>query len=215
MRLPVFNIFTHDSIGVGEDGPTHQPVEHLAALRAIPNLLVIRPADANEVSEAYKVVMPLKDKPAALVLTRQGLPTLDREKYASAEGLQRGGYILADTPDGRPDVILIGTGSEVSLCVAAHEQLAAEGIKARVVSLPCWELFDVQPEEYRDAVLPPNVLRRVAVELGIRQGWDSYIGPAGRFIGMSSFGASAPAGTLMKHFGITVENIVAAAKNVL
>lgn len=212
MRLPVFNIFTHDSIGVGEDGPTHQPVEHLAALRAIPNLLVIRPADANEVSEAYKVVMPLKDQPAALVLTRQNLPTFDRDKYASAEGLRRGGYILADAPDGRPEVILIGTGSEVSLCVAAHEQLTAEGIKARVVSLPCWELFDAQPEEYRDAVLPPDVLRRVAVELGIRQGWDRYIGPAGRFIGMSSFGASAPAGTLMEHFGITVENVVVAAK---
>ncbi len=212
MRLPVFYIFTHDSIGVGEDGPTHQPIEHLAALRAIPNLLVIRPADANEVSEAYKVVLPLKDRPAALVLTRQNLPTLDRQKYASAEGLRQGGYILADAADGRPEVILIGTGSEVSLCAAAYEQLTAEGVKARVVSLPCWELFDAQPEEYRNSVLPPEATRRVAVELGIRQGWDKYIGPAGRFVGMASFGASAPAGTLMKHFGVTVETVVAAAR---
>ncbi|NLF09864.1 MAG: transketolase, partial [Pirellulaceae bacterium] len=189
-----------------------QPIEHLAALRAIPNLLVIRPADANEVSEAYKVVLPLKDRPAALVLTRQNLPTLDRQKYASAEGLRQGGYILADAADGRPEVILIGTGSEVSLCAAAYEQLTAEGVKARVVSLPCWELFDAQPEEYRNSVLPPEATRRVAVELGIRQGWDKYIGPAGRFVGMASFGASAPAGTLMKHFGVTVETVVAAAR---
>ncbi len=212
MGLPVFYIFTHDSIGVGEDGPTHQPIEHLAALRAIPNLLVFRPADANEVAEAYKVVLPLKDQPAALVLTRQNLPTLDRAKYAPADGLHRGGYVLADSPDGRPEVILIGTGSEVSLCVAAHEKLLAEGVKARVVSMPCWELFDSQPAEYREAVLPPDVTRRVAVELGIEQGWRKYIGPGGTFIGMSTFGASAPAATLLKHFGITVENVVSAAK---
>ena len=212
MGLPVFYIFTHDSIGVGEDGPTHQPIEHLAALRAIPNLLVFRPADANEVAEAYKVVLPLKNQPAALVLTRQNLPTLDRAKYAPADGLHRGGYVLADSPDGRPEVILIGTGSEVSLCVAAHEKLLAEGVKARVVSMPCWELFDAQPAEYRESVLPPDVTCRVAVELGIEQGWQKYIGPGGTFIGMSTFGASAPAGTLLKHFGITVENVVSAAK---
>ncbi|MBN1396317.1 MAG: transketolase [Pirellulales bacterium] len=212
MRLPVLYIFTHDSIGVGEDGPTHQPVEHLAALRAIPNLLVIRPADANEVAEAYRTVLPLKDRPAVLVLTRQGLPTLDREKYASAAGLRRGGYVLADAPDGKPDVILIGTGSEVSLCVAAYEQLSAEGVKVRVVSLPCWELFDAQPGEYRESVLPPEATRRVAVELGVRQGWEKYIGPAGKFIGMTGFGASAPADELLKHFGVTVESIVAAVK---
>jgi transketolase len=212
MGLPVFYIFTHDSIGVGEDGPTHQPIEHLAALRAIPNLLTIRPADANEVVEAYKVVLPLKNRPAALVLTRQNLPTLDRTKYASADGVQRGGYVLADAADGCPDVILIGTGSEVSLCIEACEKLAAEGVKARVVSMPCWELFDAQPQSYRDAVLPPSVTRRVAVELGIKQGWERYIGQNGQFIGMCGFGASAPIGVLLKHFGITVENVVAAAK---
>jgi transketolase len=212
MELPVFYIFTHDSIGVGEDGPTHQPIEHLAALRAIPHLLVIRPADANEVAEAYKVVLPLKDRPAALILTRQNLPTLDRTKYASAEGLQRGAYVLADAADGRPDVILIGTGSEVSLCVEAYEKLTAEGVKARVVSMPSWELFDAQPQSYRDSVLPPSVTRRVAVELGIKQGWERFIGQNGQFIGMCGFGASAPIGVLLKHFGFTVENVVAAAK---
>jgi transketolase len=212
MGLPVFHVFTHDSIGVGEDGPTHQPIEHLAALRAIPNLLVIRPADANEVAEAYKVIMRSKNRPAALVLTRQNLPTLDRAKYASAAGVERGGYVLADAPDGKPEVILIGTGSEVLLCMAAYEELAAEGVKARVVSLPCWELFDAQPAEYRDAVLPPGVTRRVAVELGVKQGWQRYIGRNGTFIGMCGFGASAPVGVLLKHYGFTVENVVAAAK---
>jgi transketolase len=230
MGLPVFYVLTHDSIGVGEDGPTHQPIEHLAALRAIPNMLVIRPADANEVAEAYRVILPLKNQPAALVLTRQNLPTLDRTKYASAEGLRRGGYVLADAvgpacragPEGsrsangtycaRPEVILIGTGSEVSLCVAAYEQLVAEGIKARVVSLPCWQLFDAQPAEYRDTVLPPSVTRRLAVELGVKQGWEKYIGRSGEFLGMCGFGASAPVGVLLKHFGFTVENVAAAAK---
>jgi len=212
MGLPVFYILTHDSIGVGEDGPTHQPVEHLAALRAIPNLIVIRPADANEVAEAYKVVMSLQRQPAALVLTRQNLPTLDRARFAPASGLQWGGYVLADAPDGKPDVILIASGSEVSLCVAACEQLGAEGINARVVSLPCWELFDSQPAEYRDSVLPPEITARVGVEAGVEQGWSKYLGPGGRFIGLTSFGASAPAGVLMKHFGLTVENVVAAAK---
>ncbi|MEE8450761.1 MAG: transketolase [Thermoguttaceae bacterium] len=215
MRLPVFYIFTHDSIGVGEDGPTHQPIEHLAALRSIPNMAVLRPADANEVVEAYKTVAQMKDHPAALVLTRQNLPTLCRDKYAPASGAQKGGYVLADAADGNPDVILIATGSEVSLCVEAYEQLTAEGVKARVVSMPCWELFDAQGAEYRDAVLPPDVTKRVGVEMGVKQGWERYIGRGGRFIGMCGFGASAPAGILAKHFGFTSENVVAAAKELL
>jgi len=215
MGLPVLYIFTHDSIGVGEDGPTHQPVEQLASLRAIPNLVVVRPADANEVAEAYKAVLSLQKQPAALVLTRQNVPTLDRGKYAPATGVHRGGYVLADAPGARPDVILIGTGSEVAICVGAYEQLAAQGVKARVVSLPSWELFDAQPAEYRDAVLPPDVTVRVAVEAGIEQGWHKYLGPRGRFVGMSSFGASGPAGVLFKHFGFTVENVVAQAKAAL
>jgi transketolase len=212
MGLPVIYVFTHDSIGVGEDGPTHQPVEHLAALRAIPHLLVVRPADANEVSEAYKIAMIEKQRPTALVLTRQNLPTFDRTKVAPADGVRKGGYILADAADGKPDVILIATGSEVSLCLTAYEKLTAEGVKARVVSIPCWELFDEQPAEYRDAVLPPTVPGRVGVELGIKQGWEKYIGPSGKFIGMNGFGASAPFEVVLKHFGVTVENIVAAAK---
>jgi transketolase len=212
MKLPVFYVFTHDSIGVGEDGPTHEPVEQLAALRAIPNLLVIRPCDANEVAEAYKVVMQQKDRPAALVLTRQNLPTLDRTKYAPASELKRGGYILADAPSGKPEVILIGTGSEVSLCVGAYEKLVAEGIQARVVSLPSWRLFDEQPAEYRDAVLPPDITRRVAVEAGVKQGWEKYIGRCGKFIGMCGYGASAPVSVVLKHFGFTVENVIAAVK---
>ena len=214
MKLPVFYVFTHDSIGVGEDGPTHEPVEQLAALRTIPNMLVIRPCDANEVAEAYKVVMQQKDRPAALVLTRQNLPTLDRTKYAPASGLSRGGYILADAPNGKPEVILIATGSEVSICVGAYEKLAAEGVAARVVSLPSWELFDEQPAEYRDAVLPPDVTRRVGVEAGVRQGWDKYIGRCGKFVGMCGYGASAPVNVVLKHFGFTVENVYNAAKEI-
>jgi transketolase len=212
MNLPVFYVFTHDSIGVGEDGPTHQPIEQLAALRVIPNLLVVRPADANEVTEAYKIAMLQKDRPTALILTRQNLPTLDRAKYAPAAGVQKGGYILADAPDGKPDVIIIGTGSEVSLCAAAYEKLTAEGVKVRVVSLPCWEIFDEQPAAYRDAVLPPNVTNRVAVELGVKCGWEKYIGMSGKFIGMCGYGTSAPLEVVLKHFGMTVENIVATAK---
>ncbi len=211
MGLPVLYIFTHDSIGVGEDGPTHQPVEHLAALRAIPNLVVVRPADANEVAEAYRAVLRLKDRPAALVLTRQNLPTLDRSHLAPASGLHCGAYVLADPPDGKPAVILLGTGSEVGLCVEAAQRLSARGLPARVVSMPSWELFDRQPEEYRRQVLPPDVPARVAVELGVEQGWSKYLGPQGRFVGMRGFGASAPAGVLLKHFGITVERIVAEA----
>jgi transketolase len=212
MGLPVFYVFTHDSIGVGEDGPTHQPIEHLAALRAIPNLTVIRPGDANEVTEAYRSAMLSKHSPTALVLSRQNVPTLDRTKYAPASGAGQGGYVLADAADGRPEVILIGSGTELSLCVEAYEKLKAEGVKARVVSLPSWELFDAQPQGYRDTVLPPSVTRRVAVELGIEQGWCKYLGPAGRFLGMHSYGASAPVGVLLKHFGFTVENVVKLAK---
>ena len=212
MGLPVLYILTHDSIGVGEDGPTHQPVEHLAALRAMPNLMVFRPADANEVAECYRAILRLEDQPAALVLTRQNLPTIDRSKYASAAGVHQGAYVLAEAPSGQPEVILMATGSEVSVCLAAYEKLVVEGVQARVVSMPCWELFEAQPEEYRNAVLLPSVTRRVAVEAGVRLGWDRYLGPSGQFIGMSGFGASAPAGVLFKHFGITPESVAAAAK---
>jgi transketolase len=175
-------------------------------------MMVFRPGDANEVAECYRVAVPLKDRPAALVLTRQNLPTLDRTKYASAAGTRRGGYVLADAEGGRPDVILIGTGSELHLCVEAYEQLTAEGIKARVVSMPCCELFDEQPEEYRDSVLPPEVTRRVAAEVGVRQGWNRYIGRCGKFVGMNGFGTSAPWKDAYAHFGISTESIVAAAK---
>ena len=212
MGLPVLYILTHDSIGVGEDGPTHQPVEHLAALRAMPNLMVFRPADANEVAECYRAILRLTDQPAALVLTRQNLPTIDRSRYASAAGVHQGAYVLAEAPGGRPEVILMATGSEVSVCLAAYEKLVVEGVQARVVSMPCWELFEAQPEEYRNAVLPPSVTRRVAVEAGVRLGWERYLGPSGQFIGLSGFGASAPAGVLFKHFGITPESVAAAAK---
>jgi len=215
MKLPVLYVLTHDSIGVGEDGPTHQPIEHLAALRAMPNMLVMRPGDANEVAEAYRVLIPRKDAPGSLVLTRQNLPTLDRAKYAPATGVAKGGYVLADAPDGKPDVILIATGSELSLAVEAYEQLTAEGVNARVVSLPCWELFEEQPEAYRNEVLPPEVTARVAVEVGVELGWSRYVGPAGRFLGMSTFGASAPYKELYEHFDITTENVVAAAKSLL
>ncbi len=215
MKLPVFYILTHDSIGVGEDGPTHQPVEHLAALRAIPGLQVMRPGDANEVAEAYRVLVTQSDAPAALVLTRQNLPTLDRAKYAPASGVHRGGYVLADAEGGQPEVILIATGSELSLAVDAYEQLTAEGVRARVVSLPCWELFEQQTQAYRDEVLPPEVTARVAVEMGVELGWSRYTGPAGRFVGMSTFGASAPFKRLLEHFGFTVDNLVATAKELL
>ncbi len=215
MGLEVIYVFTHDSIGVGEDGPTHQSVEQLAALRAIPNLVVIRPADANEVAEAYRAIMTLKKQPAALVLSRQNLPTLDRSKYSPAAGLHRGGYVLADPPDGKPEAILIGTGSELSLCVEACQRLTAEGVKTRVVSLPSWELFDAQPDGYRDSVLPPEVTCRVAVEAGVELGWHKYIGPRGRFVGMQGYGASAPYKHLYEHFGITTENVVAQARAAL
>jgi transketolase len=211
MELPVIHIFTHDSIAVGEDGPTHQPVEHLASLRAMPGLIVLRPADANEVVAAWRVIMNLHHEPVALMLTRQDVPTLDRTMYAPASGLAQGAYILADSPTGQPEVILIGTGSEVSLCVAAYEQIKSQGIKARVVSMPSWELFEQQDQAYRDQVLPPAVTARVAVELASTFGWAHYVGPTGAIVGMTTFGASAPLKVLQKEFGFTKERIVEAA----
>jgi transketolase len=215
MELPVIYVFTHDSIGVGEDGPTHQPIEQVAALRMIPGLVVLRPADANETVEAWKVVMKLHHEPAALVLTRQALPTIDRSKYADAAGVARGAYILADAPGGKPEVLLLATGSEVAVCLAAHEQLKADGVRARVVSMPCWELFDDQPQEYRDRVLPPDVTARVSVEQASVFGWAKYVGATGHSIGMRSFGASAPLKDLVKKFGFTPEHVVAAAREQL
>jgi transketolase len=215
MELPVVYIFTHDSIGVGEDGPTHQPIEQVASLRAIPGLIVLRPADANEVTEAWKVIMKLHHEPAVLVLTRQALPTIDRGKYAPASGLAHGAYVLADAAGGKPDVLLLATGSEVVLCLEAYERLRAEGIKARVVSMPSWELFDDQPREYRDRVLPPEVMARVSVEQASTFGWSKYVGATGHSIGMRSFGASAPLKDLVKKFGFTPEHVVAAAREQL
>ncbi len=212
MELPVIYVFTHDSIGVGEDGPTHQPIEQLAHMRSMPGLITIRPSDANEVREAWKVIMQLHHEPAVLVLTRQAVPTIDRTKYAPASGLARGAYVLADTPGGNPDVILIGTGSEVFLCIEAYEQLMREGVRARVVSMPSWELFDDQDQLYRNSVLPPNIKARVSVELASDFGWCKYTGTEGHNIGIESFGASAPLKQLMKKFGFTAERIVAAAK---
>ncbi|MCC7084203.1 MAG: transketolase [Pirellulales bacterium] len=211
-HLPAIYIFTHDSIGVGEDGPTHQPIEHLAAIRAVPRSITIRPADANEAAEAWRTLMPIKDQPVALILTRQNLPTLDRTKYASASGLAQGAYTLIDPQDGKPQVILIGTGSEVHVCLVARELLTQQGVAARIVSMPSWELFEAQDEEYRQSVLPPSIKARVAVEAGVRQGWERYIGVQGRFVGMNSYGASAPAGALFKHFGFTPEHIAEEAK---
>ncbi len=215
MELPVIHVFTHDSIGLGEDGPTHQPVEQLASLRAIPGLDVIRPADANEVAEAWRVAIDRTHQPVALVLTRQNVPVLDRSKYASAEGLRRGGYVLADAEGGDPELILIGTGSEVALALAAHEELAAEGVRSRVVSLPCWELFDRQDQAYRDEVLPPAVTARVSVEEASTIGWDHYVGPAGRRIGMHTFGTSAPLRDVQTKFGFTPDKVAEAAREVL
>jgi transketolase len=212
MEIPAIYIFTHDSIGVGEDGPTHQPVEQLASLRAIPGLITLRPADANEVVEAWRVIMQLQHTPAILVLTRQALPTIDRSQYAPASGVKQGAYVLADAPNGQPDVLLIATGSEVSLCVNAYEQLLIEGIKARVVSMPSWELFEQQSQEYRDSVIPPTVTARVCVEQASTFGWGQYVGLGGDRIGMHTFGASAPLKELQSKFGFTPEKVVAAAK---
>jgi transketolase len=215
MEIPVIYIYTHDSIGVGEDGPTHQPVEQLAGLRAIPGLVVLRPGDANEVVESWKVIMQLRHEPAALVLSRQPLPTLDRTKYASAEGVAKGAYILADASDGKPDVIIMGTGSEVSLCVGAYEQLKAEGVKARVVSMPSWDIFEHQDEAYRRKVLPPDVKARVAVEQASTFGWAQYVGLDGKIIGMHTFGASAPLKELQKKFGFSPDKVVEAAREAI
>ena len=212
MKIPSMFIFTHDSIGVGEDGPTHQPIEHLASLRAIPNVAVFRPADANEVTESYKAAARMNKTPSVLVFTRQNLPTIDRTKFAAAENVARGAYVLADANDGKPDVIFMASGSEVGLCLDAWAQLTAEGIKARVVSVPCMELFELQSDEYRNSVLPPSVKSRVGVELGVEMGWRKYLGDAGIFLGMNDFGASGPAGVLMKHFGFTVQNLCDLAK---
>jgi transketolase len=210
MEIPVIYIFTHDSIGVGEDGPTHQPVEQLISLRAIPGLITIRPGDANEVAEAWRLILRFRHEPVCLILSRQAIPTLDRTKYAAASGLTKGAYILGDAKDGAPEVILIGTGSEVQLCVDAYEKLTAGGVKARVVSMPSWELFEHQPREYREAVLPPSVKARVSVEQASTFGWDRY---ASHRIGMHTFGSSAPLKELQKKFGFTPEAVVAAAKD--
>ena len=215
MELPTIFIFTHDAMGDGEDGPTHQPVEHLASLRAIPGLVTLRPGDANEVVEAYRYIMQLRHEPAVLVLSRQPLPTLDRTKYASAAGVARGAYVLGDAPGGNPEVILIASGSEVSLAVEAHEQLLAGGIRSRVVSMPSWDIFDHQTQEYRDSVLPPKVTARVAVEQASTFGWERYVSTSGRIIGMKTFGASAPLKELQRKFGFEPDQVVAAAKELL
>jgi transketolase len=215
MELPTILVFTHDAMGDGEDGPTHQPVEHLASLRAIPGLVTLRPGDANEVVEAYRYVMQLRHQPAALVLSRQPLTTLDRRTYASAAGVARGAYVVADPPRGNPEVILIASGSELSLAVEAHEKLLAEGIRSRVVSMPSWDIFDHQTPEYRDSVLPPAVKARVAVEQASTFGWERYVGSSGRIIGMTTFGASAPLKALQKKFGFEPDRVAAAAKELL
>lgn len=215
MELPVIYVFTHDSIGVGEDGPTHQPVEHLMALRAVPGLILLRPADANEVVEAWRVTMQQRHEPVALVLTRQALPTIDRVKYAPASGVAKGAYVLADAPGGKPDAIMMATGSEVALCVTAYEKLSAEGKKVRVVSMPSWELFEKQPQAYRDSVLPPDVTARLSVEQGSVLGWDKYVGAKGKMIGMRTFGASAPLKYLQTKFGFAPDKVVAAVKEML
>jgi transketolase len=215
MEIPAMYIFTHDSIGVGEDGPTHQPVEQLASLRAMPNMLILRPGDANEVVEAYKIILQHKHGPSTLVLTRQAIPTFDRTKYALASGVARGGYVLVDAAGGKPEVILMASGSEVSLCVEAYEKLQAAGIKARVVSMPSWELFEKQDAAYKESVIPPAVTARVSVEMASTFGWERYTGPKGKIMGMRSFGASAPLKDLLKKFGFTADNVVAAAREVL
>jgi transketolase len=215
MELPTIFVFTHDAMGDGEDGPTHQPVEHLASLRAIPGLVVLRPADANEVVEAYRYIMQLRHQPALLALSRQPLPTLDRSRYAPASGVARGAYVLAEAPGGKPEMILIATGSEVSLAVDAHEKLLAGGLRSRVVSMPSWDIFDHQTQEYRDSVLPPGVTARVAVEQASTFGWERYVGTSGRIIGMKTFGASAPLKELQRHFGFEPDHVVAAAKELL
>ena len=215
MELPTIFVFTHDAMGDGEDGPTHQPVEHLISLRAIPGLVVLRPADANEVVEAYRYILQLRHRPAVLALSRQALPTFDRSKYASASGVARGAYVMADSPGGPPEVILIASGSEVALIVGAQETLASEGIRSRIVSMPSWDIFEGQPRSYRESVLPPEVMVRVAVEQGSVLGWERYVGAAGRVIGMTTFGASAPLKELQRRYGFEPERVAAVAKELL
>jgi transketolase len=215
MELPVLFIFTHDSIGVGEDGPTHQPIEQLASLRAMPNMLVLRPGDANEVTEAYKVAIQHTHGPSTLVFSRQPMPTIDRTKYAPAAGVAKGAYVLADADGGKPEVILMGTGTELQHCVAAYEKLKAEGIKARVVSMPCLEIFDQQDAAYKESVLPSAVTARVSIEMAATLGWDRYVGSKGKIIGMRSFGASAPLKDLLPKFGFGPDFVVTAAKQLL
>ncbi|HEX9111058.1 MAG TPA: transketolase [Terriglobales bacterium] len=215
MEIPTVYIFTHDSIGVGEDGPTHQPIEQLISLRAIPNLITLRPGDANELVEAWRVIMQLRHKPAVLVLSRQALPTLDRTRYAPASGVAKGGYILADAPGGKPEILFLATGSEVALASEVYEKLTAESVRARLVSLPSWELFEMQPQEYRDSVIPPEVTARISVELGSTMGWARYHGSSGCAVGMKTFGASAPLKELQKKFGVTPEDVLVAARELL
>jgi len=215
MELPSLFVFTHEAMGDGEDGPTHQPIEQLISLRAIPGLITLRPGDANEVVEAYRFIMQLRHKPVVLALSRQPLPTLDRSKYAPASGVSQGAYVLADAPGGNPEVIIIASGSEVSLAVQAHEKLLSEGIRSRVVSMPSWEIFEHQPQSYRDSVLPANVKARVAVEQASTLGWERYVGDSGRVIGMNTFGASAPLKELQRKFGFEPDQVVAAAKQQL
>jgi transketolase len=215
MEIPSIFVFTHDSIGLGEDGPTHQPIEQLASLRAMPNMIVLRPGDANEVVEAWKIIAQLQHQPASIVLTRQSLPTLDRTKYAAASGVAKGAYVLADAPGGKPDVILLGTGSELSLCVEAYEKLKAEGIKARVVSMPSWEIFERQDATYKESVLPSSVTARVSVEMAATLGWERYVGLKGRKVGMRRFGASAPLKDLLKFFKFTADTVVAEARQAI
>ncbi len=212
MEIPVIYVFTHDSIGVGEDGPTHQPIEHLSSLRSIPGLIVMRPGDANEMVEAWKVIAQTRHHPVVMIASRQAVPTLDRTKYASAAGTAQGAYVVADAADGKPDVILMATGSELGLAVQAYEQLVGEGVKARVVSMPCWELFEQQPEAYQDLVLPPDIKARVSIEQSAKFGWEKYVGLDGYSVGMTTFGASAPLQELQKLFGFTLEKVVEAAK---
>lgn len=215
MELPAIFIFTHDAMGDGEDGPTHQPVEQLLSLRAIPGLVTLRPGDANEVVEAYRYIMQLRHEPAVLVLSRQPLPTLDRSRYAPASGVAKGAYVLAETDGVFPEIILIATGSELSLAVDAHEKLNATGIRSRLVSMPSWDIFEHQPKSYRDSVLPPGVKARIAIEQASTLGWDRYVGSEGRVIGMKTFGASAPLKELQKKFGFEPDCIVDAAKRLL
>jgi len=218
-EVQVIYVFTHDSVGLGEDGPTHQPIEHVAALRAIPHLFVIRPADPAEVSEAWRIAILRRTAPTALALTRQKVAVIDRKRFAKADGLRRGGYVLADAEaDGNvvtPKLILIATGSEVGLGLEAREKLQGEGVPTRVVSLPCWELFDEQTAEYRDEVLPPAVTARLAIEAGVRQGWDRYVGPAGDVICLDRFGASAPGEVALKNLGFNVENVTKRARGLI